>query len=89
MNNIDPKTKQFYLDMGYTITQINQAQENSQKLGIDILDALNLPDTPIHIPPQPPAPLVPTQPQAQSRPKGFTYRNDFSFLTPWRKIRHT
>ena len=89
MNTIDTKTKQFYLDMGYTTAQINRAQENSIKLGIDILDALNLPDAPTHIPPQPPAPLVPVQPQAQSQPKSFSYRNDFSFLTPWRKIRHT
>ena len=43
MLGIDPATRQFYLDMGYSEAQIHKAFDQSQRLGIDVLDALNLP----------------------------------------------
>ena len=43
MSAIDPKAMQFYLSMGYTEPQIRKATQQAQLLGIDILDALNLP----------------------------------------------
>ena len=43
MIGIDPNMRKFYLDMGYTEPQIHKAFDQSQRLGIDVLDALNLP----------------------------------------------
>lgn len=43
MIGIDPATRQFYIDMGYSEPQISKAFDQSQRLGIDVLDALNLP----------------------------------------------
>ena len=43
MMSIDNNTRQFYLSMGYSESQIAKAIEQSQRLGIDVLDALNLP----------------------------------------------
>lgn len=37
---IDPQTKQFYLEMGYSEQQIYQAFQCSKNTGIDFLDAL-------------------------------------------------
>lgn len=39
---IDQKTKEFYLSMGYSETQIQIAYTHSKQSGIDILDALNM-----------------------------------------------
>ena len=43
MMSLDNNTRQFYLSMGYSEPQIVKALEQSQRLGIDVLDALNLP----------------------------------------------
>ena len=55
---LDPATRQFYLDMGYTEPQIAKAYDQSQRLGIDVLDALNLP-------PEAQLAPAPLQPQQQ------------------------
>ena len=83
--SIDNNTRQFYLSMGYSESQIAKAIEQSQRLGIDVLDALNLPpqaqvaagvpDIPVKQHPVPPA------------PQPVNYPKQHSFLTPWKIIK--
>lgn len=55
MSTLDDKTKKFYLEMGYTSAQIQKAHEQAKRMGMDILDALNVPvepeqSTPLPVP---------------------------------------
>jgi len=43
MNSVlDPQTKKFYIEMGYSEQQVLRAYEYSKKNNIDILDALSM-----------------------------------------------
>lgn len=55
---LDPRTKKFYLEMGYSEKQIQQAFECSRSTGVDMLDALAMTQD------SPPLPKV--QPQKPS-----------------------
>lgn len=81
MIGIDPSTRKFYQEMGYSEQQIGKAFEQSQLLGIDILDALNLPPDAQVVPPQ----IAPHQ--VPSQPLPAAHRNDNTYFTPWKRIR--
>ena len=83
MIGIDPATRQFYIDMGYSEPQISKAFDQSQRLGIDVLDALNLP---------PDAQLAeaPSRPQQMAvEPQASINNDENSFLTPWKRIKQS
>ena len=52
---LDPKTKHFYMEMGYSEQQVIKAYEYSQRKKVDMLDALSLM-------------LQPNQPQSNQPP---------------------
>lgn len=78
---IDQKTKDFYLSMGYSDTQIQIAYTHSKQSGIDILDALNMNQEPVAPPPA-------KQNELSSQTASYAYRNNLSFLTPWKRVKH-
>ena len=92
MMGIDHQTRQFYLDMGYSDSQIQHAYLLSQQSGMDILDALNLPPEATAPPIQQGKPVAnnyvnPAASPVPQQPASFTYRNETSFLTMWKKIK--
>ena len=72
--------------MGYSGTQIQKAYEQAKRMGMDILDALN-------VPVESGSPLpVPTPMKAYetgNEAKTFTYKSESSFLMPWKKIKQS
>lgn len=47
---LDPRVKKFYLEMGYSEKQIQQALECSRSTGVDMLDALAMTQDPPPLP---------------------------------------
>jgi hypothetical protein len=80
---IDPRTKQFYMEMGYTEQQVIRAYEYSLKKQVDILDALANPAPSSQ--PQPP----PQKKQQNNyiQPAPSSKSNNTSFLAPFSQIR--
>jgi hypothetical protein len=80
MSALDPQTKKFYTEMGFTDKQIQKAYEQAKRTGMDILDALNVPEED--------APeIAPKQYDAKTQPKSYAYQSGTSFLTPWKRIK--
>ena len=93
---LDPQTKRFYNEMGYSDPQIRQAFDLSKNTGIDIMDALamqgesNAPPPPTNDPaPKTSAPQEPsTVHQDSYRPvQSFAYKSSTSFMTPLARIK--
>ncbi len=89
---LDPKTKKFYLEMGYSERQVQQAFECSRNTGVDMLDALAMTqEAPPALPrAQPPSQNVQGPPKVNDTyvpMKSFSYRSTTTFMTPWSKLK--
>lgn len=92
---LDPKTKQFYLEMGYSEQQIRQAFETAKNLGVDFVDALTMQQD-ATLPLSPPKTSEPSAKNVSTRTKSqnnyplltsFTYKSSTTFMTPLSKIK--
>ena len=80
---LDPMTRHFYLEMGYSEQQVTRAHEYAIRKKIDILDALNLPSQSPPPPPNPPPKQQPSIPPVSPPPAP----SSGSFLTPMTQVR--
>ena len=80
---LDPRTRQFYMEMGYTEQQVLRAHEYSIRKKIDILDALGMQTQSAPAPPQPSQ----KQQQPSQSSSSSASPSGGSFLAPMSQVR--
>ena len=80
---LDPRSLQFYMEMGYSEQQVLRAHEYSIRKKIDILDALSMQSQ------SSPAPAQPSQKQQQGArsSSSLAWPPSGSFLAPMAQVR--
>ena len=72
--------------MGYTGAQIQKAYEQAKRMGMDILDALNVPvESELSSPLPVPVPIKTFE--TGNEAKTYSYKSETSFLMPWKRIK--